>query len=154
MEFDKRLAELKERLPSLSFDTPEGKDLARVALTHSSASATRNNTELSKVGEMYGKAVATKALYLSPGRHSGKQYNDITMALAGKNLSRLAKELKLEDALRLGKGVPFISEEMYARALLALVGAIELSQGAEALEKVLRDLGIIKDVAPLPESED
>jgi hypothetical protein len=41
---------LSAQAPSLSFDTPQAKDLAVLAFTHSSKSALNNNNELAKLG--------------------------------------------------------------------------------------------------------
>lgn len=48
---DERLKLLKERVPAFEFEGKEARELAITALTHSSLSATRNGTELAKVGE-------------------------------------------------------------------------------------------------------
>ncbi|GAA5968090.1 hypothetical protein JCM11641_003726 [Rhodosporidiobolus odoratus] len=131
------------KAPSLVFDSPQAKELAIEALTHSSASATRNNTELAKIGEAAARAVAFEALHQSPGKHSGKQYNDISLAFATKHLCAIAKKYNVNDAIRLGKGVPYISDEMSARAVEGLLGALKLSSGPEKLLQALKELGIV-----------
>ncbi|BGP37864.1 hypothetical protein JCM10450v2_001800 [Rhodotorula kratochvilovae] len=140
--------------PSLRFDTPEAKELATTALTHSSLSLTRNNTELARLGEAVSKAAATKALYLSPGLHIGLQYNTIALSFANKALTPLAREYEIDKLLRLGKGVPYVSDEMASRGLVALLGALELTSGPDALLAALKELGIVKLPEPMKELSD
>ncbi|GAA5885334.1 hypothetical protein JCM6882_009574 [Rhodosporidiobolus microsporus] len=140
---DAVLTALEERAPCFSFRTPEARELAITALTHSSLSATRNNKELAKVGEAAGKAAAVEALFLSPGKHTGKHYNDITLGFTTKNLGAIGKGLKLDEAMRLDKGVPYVSEEMFARGLEALLGVVKVTEGQEALLKAIKSLKII-----------
>ncbi|BGP13820.1 hypothetical protein JCM10213_006347 [Rhodosporidiobolus nylandii] len=152
--FEEKLAALEQKIPSLAFTTPEAKELARKALTHSSKSAVHNNQELAKLGETCSRAVLAKALYLSPGKHSSKMYGDQAAALASKPLSAIARELKLDEMLRVDKGVPYVSETMFQGALQALLGALELSSGNGALLQALKELGIAKlPEAPEPEGE-
>ncbi|GAA5822994.1 hypothetical protein JCM11251_004451 [Rhodosporidiobolus azoricus] len=140
---DEQLAALEQRAPCFSFPTPEAKELAITALTHSSLSSVRNNSELAKIGEAAGKAAAFEGLFKSPGKHTGKHYNDLTLCFSTKSLAALGKELKLEEALRVDKGVPYISDEMYARTCSALLGVIKLTQGQDAVLKALKALKIV-----------
>ncbi|GAA6057770.1 hypothetical protein JCM3770_006836 [Rhodotorula araucariae] len=150
-----RLKTLQDKAPSLRFETPEAIELATTALTHSSQSLTHNNTELARLGEAVSKAVATKALFLSPGgSHTGQQYNAIALSFANKALTPLARKYEIDKILRIGKGVPYVSDEMASRGLVALLGALELTSGPDALLGALKELGIIKLPEPLKELSD
>ncbi|BGO89551.1 hypothetical protein NBRC10512_004482 [Rhodotorula toruloides] len=150
-----KLEELRQRAPSLAFDSKDAKELAVTAITHSSLSPTRNNTELARVREACSKAVATKALFLSPGLHTGLQYNRaIAINFSSKVLAPIARKIKLEEVIRTAPNNPFMSDDMLAKALLALLGALELASGSEALLQALKDLEIVKLPKPLEEGLD
>lgn len=98
-----------------------------------------------------------KALYSSPGRHKPRssfslhlfftpsvsrslqfyarisllllteQYADIDSRFATKPIAALARTLKLDETMQMDKGVPYVSDSMYATAMLALLGALEVS---------------------------
>ncbi|BGP22764.1 ribonuclease III [Rhodotorula toruloides] len=142
---EEKLEELRQRAPSLAFDSKDAKELAVRAITHSSLSATRNNTELVRVGQACGKAVAAKALFLSAGVHIGEQYNKaIAINFSVKVLAPIARQIKLQEVLRTASNTPSMSDEMLAKALLALLGALELVSGDEAPLRVLKELEIVK----------
>ncbi|GAA5896258.1 hypothetical protein JCM8208_001827 [Rhodotorula glutinis] len=144
MDMDDKLRALRNKAPSLNFFTPSGKLLATTALTHSSMSATHNNTELARLGEAVARAVAAKALYSAPGPHTGAQYNALALAFATKALTPIAREIEVDKLLRTGHGCPYVSDEMASRALVALLGALELASGPDALLTALKELGILK----------
>ncbi|GAA5837485.1 hypothetical protein JCM9279_006768 [Rhodotorula babjevae] len=147
---DNKLTALRNKAPSLHFYTHLGKGLATTALTHSSLSPTHNNTELARLGEAVARAVATKALYLAPGLHTGAEYNALALAFATKCLTPIARTLEVDKLLRVGHGTSHISDEMASRALVALLGALELASGPDALLTALKELGILK----LPEARE
>ncbi|BGO97658.1 hypothetical protein NBRC10513v2_001652 [Rhodotorula toruloides] len=153
---EEKLEELRQRAPSLAFDSKDARELAVTAITHSSLSPTRNNTELARVGEaVRRKAVATKALFLSPGLHTGLQYNRaIAINFSSKVLAPIARKIKLEEVIRTAPNNPFLSDDMLAKALLALLGALELASGDEALLQALTELEIVKLPKPLEEGLD
>ncbi|GAA5946287.1 hypothetical protein JCM3775_002681 [Rhodotorula graminis] len=150
MDIEERLKALRNKAPSLHFYSHLAKGLATTALTHSSLSATHNNTELARLGEAVSRAVATKALYLAPGPHTGSEYNSLALAFSTKALSPIARDIELDKVLRVGRGTSHVSDEMVSRALVALLGALELASGPDALLTALKELGILK----LPEARD
>ena len=142
--------------PCFTFHKQSAKDMAIAALTHSSMSAKRNNMELSKVGEAVspasrgrnlragaeyvpcsrrirhaqsGKAAAVKAVFRRNDLFSGADYDRYALSrFATKNLAPIARGIGLEELQRVGRGGPAaVSDEMCARAFLALLGVLELT---------------------------
>ncbi|GAA5848392.1 hypothetical protein JCM8547_004500 [Rhodosporidiobolus lusitaniae] len=134
MNLDKKIVTLAERVPSFVFTEPEGKEgvvkeYLQCAFTHSSKSAVNNWSELAKVGDVSSTPTFTYGMSTKP-------------------LAVIAKEIKLEEFMRLDKGVPYVSETMYAECLTGLFGALRLTSGAEALLATLKALKIMQ----LPEA--
>ncbi|GAA5871713.1 hypothetical protein JCM3774_003026 [Rhodotorula dairenensis] len=147
---DQRLAELAARAPCFTFHKQSAKDLALVALTHSSVTtAKRTNIELAKVGDASGKAAAVKAVFNREDLHTGQDYDRYAMSrFATKHLAPIARRIGLEELQRLGRGTSIVSDEMCARALLALLGVVELTTGNNAVLRAITDLGIL-DLPPV-----
>ncbi|POY70224.1 hypothetical protein BMF94_6808 [Rhodotorula taiwanensis] len=125
---EERLADLQIRAPCFTFTGSAARELAVVALTHSSLSASRNNVELARVGEASGRLAATKAIYRRADLHSGQAYDLYGWSrFATKNLAPIARRIGLQELMRLGRGTAVVSDEMVARALLALIGVLELT---------------------------
>lgn len=75
-----------------------------------------------------GRLAATKAIYRRADLHSGQAYDLYGWSrFATKNLAPIARRIGLQDLMRLGRGTAVVSDEMVARALLALVGVLELT---------------------------
>ncbi|GAA5956533.1 hypothetical protein JCM21900_000604 [Sporobolomyces salmonicolor] len=150
---DVHLAALSGNCPVFEFKTPESKESALVALTHSSFSAVHNNTGLSKVGSTAAKAEATEALFLTTGLLSGEVHNQLVLdQFTTKNLAVIAKRIKLGESIRVGKGVSVISDDRYARALEALLGVVKLYKGPEELLRVVLRLQLVR--VPKPEQSE
>ncbi|GAA5951933.1 hypothetical protein JCM8115_005282 [Rhodotorula mucilaginosa] len=142
---EQRLAELAARAPCFTFHKQSAKDMAIAALTHSSMSAKRNNMELSKVGEASGKAAAVKAVFRRNDLFNGADYDRYALSrFATKNLAPIARGIGLDELQRVGRGTPAVSDEMCARALLALLGVLELTGGNDVVLRAISDLGILQ----------
>ncbi|GAA5879330.1 hypothetical protein JCM1840_006951 [Sporobolomyces johnsonii] len=148
---DAHLALLSTNCPLFEFNTPESKESALTALTHTSFPALRDNAGLSKVGSFAAKAVATEALFLRLGELSGRVHDQVVLdQFRTRHLARIAKRIKLGESIRVGRGVPDISDDMYARALQALLGVVKLHKGPEELLRVILELQLVR----LPEPEE
>ncbi|GAA5920676.1 hypothetical protein JCM1841_002889 [Sporobolomyces salmonicolor] len=110
---DVHLATLFGNCPVFEFKTPESKESALVALTHSLPS-----------GEVHNQLVLDQ--------------------FTTKNLAVIAKRIKLGESIRVGKGVSVISDDMYARALEALLGVVKLYKGLEELLRVVLRLQLVR----------
>lgn len=109
------------------FSSVRDTKLATMALTHSSASSTENNVELCRIGEMAAKSAALEVLYLSEGRKSGSDYNDVLQRFTTVNLASVAKRLGLSQLIIVSNGTTSITDGMLSQALCALFAAVKLS---------------------------
>ncbi|KAL8278444.1 hypothetical protein RQP46_009134 [Phenoliferia psychrophenolica] len=88
--------------------------------------------------EMYVKQM----LFMSPGGKTGADYSRVREYFSAANLAQVGRRLNLDKVLVVGNGTTTISNNMVATALNALFGAVEMSQGQEALAEVLKALQI------------
>jgi ribonuclease-3 len=64
--------------------------------------------------------------------------------LANDNLARVGFEKKLDTYVRYNGRTPLVSPKLMATTVGALLGAVHLDGGDHALEKVMKELGLIK----------
>ncbi|GAA5989258.1 hypothetical protein JCM10908_001229 [Rhodotorula pacifica] len=145
---NRRIQSSSLQAPCFLFHKQAAKEMAIVALTHSSASSRRNNVELAKVGDACGRAAAVKAVFKREDLSSGQDYDRYALSrFATKNLAPIARRIGLAELQRVGRGTPLVSDEMCARVLLALLGVLELTGGNNAVLRAITDLGIL-DLPP------
>ncbi|ORY72195.1 hypothetical protein BCR35DRAFT_354441 [Leucosporidium creatinivorum] len=136
------LTQLESQSASFAFTTPEGKNLAMRALTHSSLSNSFNNTDLARVGELAGKAAVTERLFLDKdSKPTGADYNDKLQLFTTARLAAVGRNLRLDQVL-LKANVPTASNNMVAQCLCALFGAVKIANGQQALLELLDTLGM------------
>lgn len=130
---------------------PQQTDLYLLALTHSSYANERglgmgaHNERLEFLGDAVLELAVSEALYaLFPGLPEGKLTRYRAGLVCEESLSRLASELDLGVHLRLGKGEASSGGRqrpaLLADALEALLGAVYLDLGFEAVREVVRCL--------------
>lgn len=75
-----------------------------------------------------GKAAAVKAVFRRDDLYNGQDYDRYALSrFATKHLAPIARGIGLDELQRVGRGTPAVSDEMCARALLALLGVLELT---------------------------
>ena len=110
--------------------------LLKLALTHSSVSAKRNNERLEFLGDsILGLAVSELLYHRYPHLAEGPLSRMRAHLVQKKTLAALARELGVPDCLFLGPGElksgGFERDSILADALEAIIGAIYLEQGYE-----------------------
>ncbi|KAM0754163.1 hypothetical protein T439DRAFT_353894 [Meredithblackwellia eburnea MCA 4105] len=140
-EMTKYLGNLNNQEGPFYFVTEKEQAWALQALTHSSLSPRSNNVELARVGEKVALAMAYKRLMMSPGIHTGADYDRINKCFTILSLSEMAQELGVHKILRIGSGLTTVSDAMLAQSMNALFFAVEIPKGPEALQ---RTLGLLK----------
>lgn len=77
--------------------------------------------------------------------YNGQDYDRYALSrFATKNLAPIACGIGLDELQRVGRGTPAVSDEMCARALLALLGVLELTGGNDVVLRAISDLGILQ----------
>lgn len=85
-----------------------------------------------------GKAAAVKAVFRRDDLYNGQDYDRYALSrFATKNLAPIARGIGLDELQRVGRGTPAVSDEMCARALLALLGVLELTVSPISRDHVL-----------------
>lgn len=137
------------------------RDLLQLALTHRSASGSRNNERLEFLGDsVLGHVIAAELFTRHPGATEGQLTRARARLVNGETLSQLAAELGVGDHVRLGPGElksgAWRRTSILADCVEALIGAIHLDAGLdEARRCVLAWYGPrLDDVAPAALAKD
>lgn len=118
--------------------------LLELALTHASVATTRvaSNERLEFLGDaVLGLVVCEQVYRRYPGLLEGEMTKIKSAVVSRQTCAALARELKLERALTLGKGMltaPDLPPSLAAAALEAVIGAMFLDGGYEAAAGFLR----------------
>ncbi len=108
-----------------------------------------SNERLEFLGDSILSFVVSKYLYNEyPDFNEGMLTNLRSLLVNTKSLAELAKELNFGEQLRLSKGEEESrgreNESLLANAFEAVVGALFIDQGVEAVEKFIHDILLIK----------
>lgn len=124
------------------------RDLLALALTHRSASGSRNNERLEFLGDsILGHVIAADLYARFPQAGEGQLTRARARLVNGEMLARLADALALGDCVRLGPGElksgAWRRSSILADTVEALIGAVFLDEGLDAARRCV--LGLYAD---------
>lgn len=114
--------------------------LLELALTQSGADAEHNNERLEFIGDrVLGLSVAVLLYEMFPNEHEGELARRHAVLVSTETLAQVAHSLEIDKHVRHGHMTAGRSQHMYADAMEAVLGAIFLDGGFEAVRKLIVD---------------